>query len=105
MFLNNFRVAICWAMKQPLYYAVKVLGLSLGIMSLALLVAYVDFVGQYDAHIPARDQIYRVVAEYVSRESGEPVRPGTGSITWIEPFRNEYGDLFDSAGVLLGRNG
>lgn len=105
MLLTNFRVAISWAMKQPLYYVVKVLGLALGIMSLALLVAYVDFVGKYDAHIPARDQIYRVVAEYVNRESGAPVRPGNGSITWIEPFRNEYGDMFDSAGVLLGRNG
>lgn len=105
MFLTNFRVAISWAMKQPLYYAVKVLGLALGIMAVALLVAYVEFVDKYDTHIPARDQIYRVVAEYVSRESGAPVRPDDGSHNWIEPFRNEYGDLFDTLGVLVDRNG
>ena len=85
MFLANFRVAISWALKQPLYYAVKVLGLALGIMSVALLVAYVDFVGKYDAHIADREQIYRVVGEDVSRVSGERMRYDFGSNAWIEP--------------------
>lgn len=105
MFLTNFRVAISWAFKQPLYYAVKVLGLALGIMSVALLVAYVGFVGNYDAHIADRDQIYRLIGETISRDTGDRVRYDFGSNAWIEPFRNEYADLYDSAGVLVGRDG
>jgi putative ABC transport system permease protein len=102
MFLANFRVAISWALKQPLYYAVKVLGLALGIMSVALLVAYVGFVGKYDAHIADREQIYRVMGESVNRENGARTRYDFGSNAWIEPFKNEYADLYDSMAVLVG---
>ncbi|MES2626872.1 MAG: ABC transporter permease [Pseudomonadota bacterium] len=105
MFRANFRVAISWAMKQPLYYAIKVLGLGLGIVSVALLISYVDFVESYDSHITNRDQIYRVVAEYVSRENGDRVRYDFGSNAWIEPFKQEYEGLYDSVGVLVGRSG
>ncbi|MGV3592514.1 MAG: ABC transporter permease [Gammaproteobacteria bacterium] len=105
MFLTNFRVAISWAMKQPLYYALKVLGLALGIMAVALLVSYVDFVAQYDAHIPARDRIYRLTGEYISRENGDRVRYHFGSNAWVEPFKQEYAGEFTSAGVVVERNG
>src|SRR5688572_29732703 len=102
IFLAHFRVAISWALKQPLYYAVKVLGLALGIMSVALLVAYVGFIGQYDAHIADRDQIYRVMGDYVSRENGEKILYDFGSNAWIEPFKNEYAGLYDSMSVVIG---
>jgi putative ABC transport system permease protein len=105
MFLANFRAAVSWAVKQPLYYAIKVLGLALGIMSVALLVAYVDFVKNYDAHIVDRAKIYRLVGEYVSRENGDRVRYDFGSNAWIEPFKQEYAGLYSNAGVVVGRNG
>jgi putative ABC transport system permease protein len=105
MFLANFRPALSWAMKQPLYYAIKVLGLALGLMSVALLFAYVDFVKNYDAHIVNRDKIYRLVGEYISRENGARVRYDFGSNAWVEPFKQEYAGLYSSAGVVMERNG
>ncbi|MDR2212330.1 MAG: ABC transporter permease, partial [Pseudomonadales bacterium] len=105
MFLANFRTALSWITKQPLYYLVKVLGLALGLVAVALLVTYVNFVQSYDAHIAKREQIYRVVDEYVSRENGARVRDYLGSNAWIEPFKQEYAGLYDELGVVLRRNG
>jgi putative ABC transport system permease protein len=103
--LSNFRIALAWAHKQPLYFAVKVFGLALGIMSVSLLSAYVGFVQDYDTHIPQLDQVYRVVPEYTSRENGDRVRYDFGSNAWIDAFKNEYADQYASAGVLVRRNG
>src|SRR5690606_16296467 len=60
MFLSDLRLAIAWVIKQPFYYAIKVLGLAVGILCAALLIGYVDFVKRYDSHIENRDSIYRV---------------------------------------------
>jgi putative ABC transport system permease protein len=105
MFLANFRAAVSWAVKQPLYYAIKVLGLALGIMSVALLITYVDFVRNYDTHIVNRDKIYRLVGEYISRENGDRVRYDFGSNAWVEPFKQEYAGLYSRTGVVAERNG
>jgi putative ABC transport system permease protein len=105
MFLPNFRIAIAWAMKQPLYYAIKMLGLALGIMAVALLIAYVDFVKSYDSHIANSDKIYRLVGEYISRENGDRVRYDFGSNAWVEPFKREYAGQYTSAAALVERNG
>lgn len=105
MFLSDLRLAIAWVIKQPFYYAIKVLGLAVGIMCAALLIGYVDFVKRYDSHIENRDSIYRVMGEAVSRESGEKVYYNFGSNAWIEPFKQEYEGLYDSVGILAERQG
>lgn len=105
MFVANLRIAIAWAVKQPFYYAIKVMGLAIGIMSAAQLIAYVDFVKGYDSHIPNRDNLYRLVGEYVSRENGDRVRYDFGSNAWVEPFKREYASLYTDVGVVVGRNG
>lgn len=105
MFLENLRLAVAWVLKQPFYYATKVLGLALGIMCAALLVAYVGIVERYDSHIANRDNIYRVMGEAVSRESGEKVMYDFGSNAWIEPFKREYEGLYTSVGIIAERQG
>lgn len=105
MFLENLRLAVAWVWKQPFYYATKVLGLSVGVMCAALLVAYVGTVESYDSHIANRDNIYRVMGEAISRESGEKVMYDFGSNAWIEPFRREYEGLYTSIGIIAERQG
>lgn len=105
MFLENLRLAVAWVLKQPFYYATKVLGLALGVMCAALLIAYVGIVESYDAHIANRDNIYRVMGEAISRESGEKVMYDFGSNAWIEPFKREYEGLYTSIGIIAERQG
>lgn len=105
MFFANLRVAIAWVLKQPFYYLVKVFGLAIGVMSAALLVAYVDYVNDYDSHLDNRDSLYRVMGEAISRESGEKIIYDFGSNAWIEPFKQEYDGLYDKIGVIAERTG
>lgn len=105
MILAHFRIALAWVSKQPFYYAVKVMGLAIGVMCAALLIAYVGVVDSYDSHIANRDSIYRVMGQYVGRENGERVFYDFGSNAWIEPFRREYAGLYSSIGIIAERQG
>ena len=60
MKLDDFRIGVRYLVLEPVYSAIAVLGLSIGLASCLLLLGFVQYSWRYDAHVPGVDQIYVV---------------------------------------------
>jgi hypothetical protein len=58
--LRNFRVGLRILVRNPAYSLVGVLGLGLGLAACLLLLGFVRYSWQYDAHVPDADNVYVV---------------------------------------------
>ena len=60
MKLDNFRIGIRHLVQEPVYSAIAVLGLSIGLAACLLLLGFVQYSWRYDTHVPGVDQLYVV---------------------------------------------
>ncbi|WP_339814239.1 ABC transporter permease [uncultured Imperialibacter sp.] len=71
MFRNYFKIAWRNMIRQKMYSAIKVGGLSIGIAACLVIAVFIQYELSYDQQYPDKDRIYRVIAEYnVSFGSG-----------------------------------
>jgi hypothetical protein len=57
MNLNDFRIGLRLLVQDPLFSIVAVFGLGLGLAASLLLLGFVRYSWQYDAHVPDVDQV------------------------------------------------
>lgn len=60
MKLDDFRLGVRHLLREPVYSAIAVLGLSVGLATCLLLLGFVQYSWRYDAHVPGVDQLYVV---------------------------------------------
>ena len=60
MTLDDFRIGLRHLLREPVYSAIAVLGLAVGLATCLLLLGFVQYSWRYDAHVPDVDQIYVV---------------------------------------------
>lgn len=60
MKLDDFRIGVRHLVLEPVYSAIAVLGLSIGLATCLLLLGFVQYSWRYDAYVPGVDQIYVV---------------------------------------------
>lgn len=60
MTLDHLRIAIRNLLREPVYGAIAVAGLSIGLAACLLLLGFVQYAWRYDAHVPGVDQLYVV---------------------------------------------
>jgi hypothetical protein len=110
MNFKDFRVGLRLLMRDPLFSIVAVLGLGLGLAASLLLLGFVRYSWQYDAHVPDVDQVY-VVKQRQNLELGAPwfdqaptllraaalespgVAQASGFVSWIPLTLQSQGQL------------
>jgi putative ABC transport system permease protein len=71
MKLQDFRVALRILAKDPVYSLVSILGLGVGLCACLLLLGYVRYCWQYNAHVPDAGNVY-IVKQRNNLELGTP---------------------------------
>ena len=61
---QDFRIGLRHLVREPVYSVIAILGLSIGLATCLLLLGFVRYSWNYDAHVPFVDQIYVVKHRY-----------------------------------------
>ncbi len=96
MFKNYFNVAWRSLLKHPLYAAINVFGLALGISAYLLIMQYVSFEESYESHVPNAKDIYRVRLDMY--RNGELMYKSSENYPGVGPaLLDEYPEVLQSA--------
>jgi putative ABC transport system permease protein len=86
MNLRDFRIGWRLLVKEPAYSAVVILGLAVGIAVCFLLLGFVRQALSYDAHVPERERVYRLIERWHLAALGNDWHP-TSSLPALETAR------------------
>jgi len=92
MFFNYLRTALYNLRKQPVFSAIKVLSLALGLACSILVVMHVQYVQSSNKHIENWQNTYRLITHLKSRETNTPYRTARTGEPYAPQLRLDYGD-------------
>ncbi len=99
MFHKYAALAVRNLRKNPVFSAINIVGLSLGMIAFLLLTQYVAFERSYNAFHPSLNQLYRVIATYGSGEVNAYTPPGMGART-----KTQAAGVADFCRIAEGKN-
>ncbi len=103
MYSNYFLTALRNLRKQPVFTAIKILSLTLGLVCSILVIMHVQYTYSYDKHIPNWQNIYRLVTSFTTDQR---LHTGIVSEAYIPPLVQDYQQIdlsvriFESNGMF-----
>lgn len=94
MFLNYVITALQYLRKQPVFSAIKVLSLTLGLACSILVIMHVQFTYSYDKHIPNWQNIHRLVTSFTTDQRINTPMTADG---YVPPLRIDYPQIENMA--------
>jgi putative ABC transport system permease protein len=104
MIFNYLVTALLSIRKQPVFAAIKILSLTLGLGCSTLVLLHVQFVQNTNKHIENWDSTYRLVTHMMVRDTNTPYRTFTTADTYLGFLRQDYGDLIEHSAHIRGGN-
>ena len=92
MLKNYITITVRNLMRQKLYFAINILGLSVGLACCMLIFCYVNYEYQYDQHHPNVGRIYKVLLKKRSLAGNDVIDPTTAGIL-APTLQAEYPDV------------
>ncbi len=99
MFYNYFVTALFNFRRQPVFSAIKVFSLTLGLVCSILVIMHVQFAYSYDKHFPNWENIYRLVTSFTTDQRINTPMIAEG---YAAPFRIDYPQIENSAMIRPG---
>lgn len=99
MLLNYFITALQYLRKQPVFSAIKVLSLTLGLACSILVIMHVQFTYSYDKHIPNWENIHRLVTSFTTDQRINTPMTADG---YVPPLRIDYPQIENMAMIRPG---
>lgn len=96
MLYNYFLIALQQLRKQPVFSAIKVLSLTLGLVCSILVIAHVQYTYSYDKHFQGWQNIYRMVTSFTTDQ-----RMNSNQIAdaYLPPLLQDYQQIETAARV------
>lgn len=99
MFYNYLLTALFNLRRQPVFSAIKVFSLTLGLACSILVIMHVQYTYSYDKHIPNWQNIYRLVTSFTTDQRINTPLTAEG---YVPPFRIDYPQIENSAMIRVG---
>ena len=105
MFANYLNIALQTIRKQPIFAAIKILSLTLGLACSILVLLHVQFVQSTNKHIDNWQNTYRLVTHMMVRETQTPYRTSATADPYIRSLRQDYADQIEHIALIRGGDG
>ncbi|MEX2131053.1 MAG: FtsX-like permease family protein [Pseudohongiellaceae bacterium] len=96
MFYNYFLIALQQLRKQPVFSAIKVLSLTLGLVCSILVITHVQYTYSYDKHFPGWENVYRMVTSFTTDQR---VNSNQIADAYLPPLLQDYQQIETAARV------
>lgn len=104
MFRNYLRIAFQQLTRQPVYSAIKILSLTLGLAASVLVIMHVQYIQSFNKHVSNWENTYRLVTHMKVRETNEAYRTMATAEPYIPQLRLNYPEQLQSAAKIRGAN-
>lgn len=104
MLANYFIIALQIIRKQPVFSAIKILSLTLGLACSILVLLHVQYVQSTNKHIDNWQNTYRLVTHLMVRETQTPYRTGNTADPYIRFLRQDYADQIEYSALIQRSN-
>ncbi|NKB33558.1 MAG: FtsX-like permease family protein [Pseudomonadales bacterium] len=105
MFYNYLLIALQNLRKQPIFSAIKLLSLTIGMSCSVLVFLHTDFINSSNKHIDNWENTYRLVTHMKVRETNTPYRTGTTAEPYAPQLVLDYPEQIASIAKFRGANG
>ena len=100
MYKNYFRIALQQLRRQPVFSAIKILSLTIGLGASVLVIMHVQYIQSFNKNIDDWQNTYRLVTHMKVRETNEPYRTGATAEPYIPQLRVDYSNQLTLAAKI-----
>ena len=102
MFKNYLRIALQQIKRQPVYSAIKILSLTMGLAASVLVIMHVQYIQSFNKNIANWENTYRLVTHMMVRETNQPYRTMTTAEPYLPQLRLDYSDQLVRSAKIRG---